>query len=229
MPADPTATGCGPGSGTSPASPPRPASRSRSCHYPPGTSKWNKIEHRLFSFISMNWRGRPLTDIRTIVELIAATTTTAPVSPCNAPTTRTGTRPANTSATPTTPRSRSPHTTGTANGTTRSLKQSRGEALVGGGQALPPAPSRCGRVECTLGPGRRSRPSALTVCDCKAETRRSVLGGRVGAQVVNVNDVLEGQSGSRSNALIVSFSTRTSRTCRWVGRWCGSSLSIWGT
>jgi len=46
------------------------------CHYPPGTSKWNKIEHRLFSFISMNWRGKPLTDIRTIVELIAATTTT---------------------------------------------------------------------------------------------------------------------------------------------------------
>ncbi len=45
-------------------------------HYPPGTSKWNKIEHRLFSFISMNWRGRPLTDIRTIVELIAATKTT---------------------------------------------------------------------------------------------------------------------------------------------------------
>ncbi len=45
------------------------------CHYPPGTSKWNKIEHRLFSFISMNWRGQPLTDIRTIVELIAATTT----------------------------------------------------------------------------------------------------------------------------------------------------------
>jgi transposase len=45
-------------------------------HYPPGTSKWNKIEHRLFSFISINWRGKPLTDIRTIVELIAATTTT---------------------------------------------------------------------------------------------------------------------------------------------------------
>ena len=46
------------------------------CHYPPGTSKWNKIEHRLFSFISINWRGRPLTDIRTIVELISGTTTT---------------------------------------------------------------------------------------------------------------------------------------------------------
>ena len=45
------------------------------CHYPPGTSKWNKIEHRLFSFISMNWRGRPLTSIRTIIELISATTT----------------------------------------------------------------------------------------------------------------------------------------------------------
>ena len=44
------------------------------CHYPPGTSKWNKIEHRMFSFITLNWRGRPLTSIRTIVELIAATT-----------------------------------------------------------------------------------------------------------------------------------------------------------
>lgn len=47
------------------------------CHFPPGTSKWNKIEHRLFSFISMNWRGHPLTDYRTIVNLIAATTTEA--------------------------------------------------------------------------------------------------------------------------------------------------------
>ena len=45
------------------------------CHYPPGTSKWNKIEHRMFSFISMNWRGQPLTSYRTIVELIGATTT----------------------------------------------------------------------------------------------------------------------------------------------------------
>ncbi len=45
------------------------------CHYPPGTSKWNKIEHRMFSFITMNWRGRPLTSYRAIVELIAATTT----------------------------------------------------------------------------------------------------------------------------------------------------------
>jgi hypothetical protein len=46
------------------------------CHYPPGTSKWNKIEHRLFSFITMNWRGRPLTSYRVIVQLIANTTTT---------------------------------------------------------------------------------------------------------------------------------------------------------
>jgi hypothetical protein len=45
------------------------------CHMPPGTSKWNKIEHRLFSFISMNWRGKPLTTYRTVIELIAATTT----------------------------------------------------------------------------------------------------------------------------------------------------------
>jgi hypothetical protein len=45
------------------------------CHLPPGTSKWNKIEHRLFSFITMNWRGKPLRSFRTIVQLIAATTT----------------------------------------------------------------------------------------------------------------------------------------------------------
>ena len=47
------------------------------CHLPPGTSKWNKIEHRLFSFITINWRGKPLRSYRTIVELIAATTTDA--------------------------------------------------------------------------------------------------------------------------------------------------------
>ena len=46
------------------------------CHYPPGTSKWNRIEHRMFSFITMNWRGRPLTSLRVIIELISATTTT---------------------------------------------------------------------------------------------------------------------------------------------------------
>ena len=45
------------------------------CHLPPGTSKWNKIEHRLFSHISMNWRGRPLTSHEVIVQTIAATTT----------------------------------------------------------------------------------------------------------------------------------------------------------
>ncbi len=45
------------------------------CHLPPGTSKWNKIEHRLFSHISMNWRGRPLTSHQVIVDLIGATTT----------------------------------------------------------------------------------------------------------------------------------------------------------
>jgi hypothetical protein len=47
------------------------------CHFPPGTSKWNKIEHRLFSHITMNWRGRPLTSHEVVVNLIAATHTRA--------------------------------------------------------------------------------------------------------------------------------------------------------
>jgi len=47
------------------------------CHFPPGTSKWNKVEHRLFSFISSNWRGEPLRDYETIINLIARTTTAA--------------------------------------------------------------------------------------------------------------------------------------------------------
>jgi hypothetical protein len=47
------------------------------CHFPPGTSKWNKIEHRLFSFISRNWRGQPLISYEVIISLIAATTTSA--------------------------------------------------------------------------------------------------------------------------------------------------------
>ena len=45
------------------------------CHFPPGTSKWNKVEHRLFSFISLNWRGRPLTSYEVIIDLISSTTT----------------------------------------------------------------------------------------------------------------------------------------------------------
>jgi transposase len=45
------------------------------CHFPPGTSKWNKVEHRLFSFISSNWRGEPLRNYQTVVGLIAGTTT----------------------------------------------------------------------------------------------------------------------------------------------------------
>ena len=45
------------------------------CHFPPGTSKWNKIEHRLFSFISMNWKGCPLTDYQVVVNLIKGTRT----------------------------------------------------------------------------------------------------------------------------------------------------------
>ncbi len=49
----------------------------RVCHFPPGTSKWNKIEHRLFSFITQNWRGKPLVSHQAIVNLIASTTTKA--------------------------------------------------------------------------------------------------------------------------------------------------------
>lgn len=45
------------------------------CHFPPGTSKWNKIEHRMFSMVSLNWRGRPLETLETIIELISSTTT----------------------------------------------------------------------------------------------------------------------------------------------------------
>ena len=45
------------------------------CHYPPGTSKWNKIEHRMFSFISLNWQGRPLISYETVLNLIGSTRT----------------------------------------------------------------------------------------------------------------------------------------------------------
>lgn len=47
------------------------------CHFPPGTSKWNKIEHRMFSHITRNWRGRPLVSHEVLIELIANTTTQA--------------------------------------------------------------------------------------------------------------------------------------------------------
>ena len=46
-------------------------------HHPPGTSKWNRIEHRMFSFITQNWRGKPLLTYKVIVQLIAATTTSS--------------------------------------------------------------------------------------------------------------------------------------------------------
>lgn len=47
----------------------------RVCHFPPGTSKWNKIEHRMFSFVSLNWRGKPLQSLQVIIDLIGSTTT----------------------------------------------------------------------------------------------------------------------------------------------------------
>jgi len=49
-------------------------------HFPPGTSKWNKVEHRLFSYISINWRGKPLDELDTVVNFIASTTTSAGLS-----------------------------------------------------------------------------------------------------------------------------------------------------
>lgn len=52
------------------------------CHFPPGTSKWNKIEHRLFSFISQNWRGKPLLDLVTVVNLVGNTRTNAGLKVC---------------------------------------------------------------------------------------------------------------------------------------------------
>ncbi len=45
------------------------------CHFPPGTSKWNKTEHKLFSYISLNWRGKPLTSYEIVVNLIGSATT----------------------------------------------------------------------------------------------------------------------------------------------------------
>jgi N12 class adenine-specific DNA methylase len=45
-------------------------------HFPPGTSKWNKVEHRLFCYITKNWQGKPLTDVQTAVDLIGTTLTT---------------------------------------------------------------------------------------------------------------------------------------------------------
>ncbi len=104
------------------------------CHYPPGTSKWNKIEHRMFAFITMNWRGRPLTSIRTIIELIAAATTNSGLTiqvahdPTEYPK---GVKTSDAELAP----SPSPHTTGTETRTTPStrhetLKQIRGGPLV---------------------------------------------------------------------------------------------------
>jgi len=99
------------------------------CHYPPGTSKWNKIEHRMFSFISMNWRGRPLVSYRTIVELISNTTTTKGLSiraEEDLNYYETGTKVSDTelAAVPLTPHKF------TAIGTTRSLNQTLGEPLA---------------------------------------------------------------------------------------------------
>ena len=94
----------------------------RVCHLPPGTSKWNKIEHRLFSFISQNWRGKPLVSHQVIVDLIAATSTKTGLK-VRAQIDSNSTLPASRS-----PINRSPHSTLNAmpsmeNGTTRSCRR----------------------------------------------------------------------------------------------------------
>src|SRR5688572_28720137 len=68
------------------------------CHFPPGTSKWNKIEHRLFSHIAMNWRGTPLVDLATIVSLIGSTHSRAGLA-CAPNSTAANTRPVSPSPT----------------------------------------------------------------------------------------------------------------------------------
>ena len=73
--AGPTGTAPGRGKPSWPHLPWTPGLSVTVCHFPPGTSKWNKIEHRLFSHITLNWRGRPLTSHEVIVNTIAATTT----------------------------------------------------------------------------------------------------------------------------------------------------------
>ncbi len=91
------------------------------CHFPPGTSKWNKIEHRLFSFITQNWRAKPLETLEVIINLIAATTTRTGLEVyarlTNAPTPTRSRSP-----TPRSPRSPSPAISSTPNGTTPSTR-----------------------------------------------------------------------------------------------------------
>ena len=88
-------------------------------HLQQGTSKWNKIEHRLFSYISQNWRAQPLVSYRVIVDLISATTTKTGLT-VRCESTRPSTRRASPSPTPRWRPSTSPDTISTANGTTLS-------------------------------------------------------------------------------------------------------------
>jgi len=95
------------------------------CHLPPGTSKWNKIEHRLFSHISMNWRGRPLTSHDVIVATIAATTTSSGLevhAELDTAVYPTGVKIPDQQMKPWKHKAFSPATPSTANGTTRSTQ-----------------------------------------------------------------------------------------------------------
>ena len=112
------------------------------CHFPPGTSKWNAIEHRLFSHISMNWRGRPLTSHDVIINTIAATTTRTGLrvhAELDTDTYPTGVK---ISDDPTRRPARSPVTNGTVTGTTPCAP--RGATKSSGGErTLPPDSRSC--------------------------------------------------------------------------------------
>ena len=90
------------------------------CHFPPGTSKWNRIEHRLFSFITINWRGKPLVSLETIISLIGATTTSTGLARSMPASTQAPTPKRSRSPTPTSRPSISTQTSSTPNGTTAS-------------------------------------------------------------------------------------------------------------
>ncbi len=87
------------------------------CHYPPGTSKWNKIEHRMFCHITQNWRGRPLESVETVVNLVSGTTTTRDCR-SKRDSIRVATQMASRSATPRSRSSRFDRTSSTGSGTT---------------------------------------------------------------------------------------------------------------
>jgi hypothetical protein len=157
------------------------------CHFPPGTSKWNKIEHRLFSFISRNWRGQPLVSRQAIVSLIGATTSSTGLkvyAQLDEGTYERGIKVSDANW----PRSTSPATSSTANGTTSShprvvdlrfLKRNTSgrtshvfRYFIGPGPPMKSA-AETEQLRSLLAVSRRQRPSAML--DGLAPARRAPL------------------------------------------------------